>query len=56
MLEVNSKTTSIFILNFEHKSHLFLIVSIVEFEQVNVCSVKSYDIKAYKTYKTLVGL
>ena len=56
MLQVNIKTTSIFILNFEHKSHLFQIVSIVEFEQVNFCWVKSYNIKAYKTYKTLVGL
>ena len=27
----------VFIVNFEHISHLFFSVSIVDFEQVNVC-------------------
>ena len=29
--------SGVFIVNFEHISHLFFSVSIVDFEQVNVC-------------------
>ena len=44
MLKVNNKTPEqrhwrrsyVFIVNFEHISHLFLCVFIVDFEQVNI--------------------
>ena len=37
MFKVNNKNTGVLIVNFEHISPLFFIVSkIVEFEQVNV--------------------
>ena len=44
MLKVNNKTpkqrhwrrSCVFIVNFEHISHLFLCVFIVDFEQVNI--------------------
>ena len=44
MFKVNSKNTrmsscrsGVFIVNFEHISHLFFSVSIVDLEQINVC-------------------
>ena len=33
----NKRRSSVFIVNFEHIAHIFSTVSIVDFEQVNVC-------------------
>ena len=38
----NTRTSGVFIVNFEHISHFFSIVSIVDFKQVNV-SLKSKE-------------
>ena len=41
MLKFNSKDTgtkaSVFIFNFEYILHLFYSISLIDFEQVNVC-------------------
>ena len=36
MFKFNNKNTGVFIVNFEHISHLFSIASLVDFKQVNV--------------------
>ena len=44
--------SGVFIVNFKHISHLLLVFSIVDFEQVNVNWVDTFSIQSYKIFSS----